>query len=557
MTDRRADDSPRGTKSPDTGRQVPHDLGAEEALLGAALLSAEALVVLAKQVRPDDFYKPAHGHIAEALTRCYEEDLPADPVTVRDLLQRAGLLEAIGPESILVELQARTPSTSNAARYAAIVHDHATLRRLLASAGAIEEHVYGWSSKGLDDAHAAVLRAQELVAGVASQNGSRAYSALEFADVAALLDGDLPKIDPDFLTRSDGQRLFYAARMHTIQGEPTGGKTWIVLAAIVELLAVGGSALYLDYEDSAVGILGRLLALGAHPADLRDRFVYLKQDGPFGATEKIELSSRLRTLNPDLAVIDGVAEALSREGLSEDRATEVVAWIEKLPRWLTRSGAAVVMLDHVAKDRETRGRWARGSGAKLAAIDGAAYEVVVKQAFSRKRAGRLDLRVAKDRPGGVGAVGEIAATIHVTPHADGERVVLEVLPEQAPTSTADAWKPTILMAKVSEELERSTVPLTARAVVELVGGKKDLVRQAIGRLVSEGWVRRVRNGSIEELRLVTPYNSEGPAPDLPPPPDELFDVVTTEDPGPPPSNVVPGPGHPLYRPEDDPHGAGF
>ena len=106
-------DTPRRTAG--VGRIPPHNLEAEESLLGAMLLSAAAVASAVEVVSRDDFYKPAHGHIFDAITSLYGAGEPVDPVTVADELRRADLLEAIGGASILVDLQATTPATSNAA----------------------------------------------------------------------------------------------------------------------------------------------------------------------------------------------------------------------------------------------------------------------------------------------------------------------------------------------------------------------------------------------------------------------------------------------------------
>jgi hypothetical protein len=549
--DRRGQRTRRHAEQTTPGRVPPHDVAAEVALLGAAMLSTDALEVLVHRVTPQDFYTPGLGHVAAAAIDLFEQGSDrADPILLARKLTELGVLDGVavtdrsgfvvtGPAA-LVTIQASTPATTNAAKYADLVHDLATLRRVIAAASEIAELGYQRGPLSLDVSET-VIRAQALLADVATSATPGGMSTLDFGDLEALLAGTLPKIEPDFLSRTDGQPLFYAGRMHVLHGEPSSGKSWIALVAALEVLNIGGAVLYLDYEDSLAGIASRMLALGAQPDDLAARFVYVKQDGPFGPGEKLELGARLRTLNPDLVVIDGVAEALTRDGLSEDKATDVVGWIEKLPRWLARSGAAVVMLDHVAKDRENRGRWQRGSGAKLGAVDGAAYEVIVRRSFSRKREGEVDLKIAKDRPGGVGELGAVAASVTITPHADGERVVVELGPPREPTSVADPWKPTILMKRVSDELERAVTPLTGKAIVNLIGGgNPKLVREAIARLEAEGWVRTYRAGSTALLRLVQPY-TEG---DKPPPPADapptLLDDMDAE------------PEQPLGDDPDDP-----
>src|SRR6187431_801344 len=103
------------------GRVPPHSIQAEESLLGAMLLSKDAIAAAVEVVNADDFYKPAHGHVFDAITSLYSGGEPVDPVTVAEELRRAGLLEAIGGSGLLVTLQSATPATTSASRYARIV----------------------------------------------------------------------------------------------------------------------------------------------------------------------------------------------------------------------------------------------------------------------------------------------------------------------------------------------------------------------------------------------------------------------------------------------------
>ena len=91
--------------------------------------------------------------------RCTARGEPVDPVTVADELRRAGLLDAIGGPAALLSLQANTPATSNAGRYAQIVEEHALLRRLIGVAGEIAELGYAVPddvTKALDSAESMV-----------------------------------------------------------------------------------------------------------------------------------------------------------------------------------------------------------------------------------------------------------------------------------------------------------------------------------------------------------------------------------------------------------------
>ncbi len=127
---------------PSPGRVPPHNLEAEESLLGAMLLSRDAIASAVETVHAADFYKPSHGHVFDAITSLYAAGEPADPVTVAEELQRAGMIDAVGGSAALISLQARTPATTSAAKYAKIVEERALLRRLIGVANDIAETAY-------------------------------------------------------------------------------------------------------------------------------------------------------------------------------------------------------------------------------------------------------------------------------------------------------------------------------------------------------------------------------------------------------------------------------
>ncbi len=135
------EDGPSGRRT-SPGRVPPHNIQAEESLLGAMLLSRDAVASASETVTSASFYKPAHGHIYDAVSTLTARGEPVDPVTVADELRRADLLDQLGGPSVLLSLQANTPATSNAGRYAQIVEDHALLRRLITVASEISELGY-------------------------------------------------------------------------------------------------------------------------------------------------------------------------------------------------------------------------------------------------------------------------------------------------------------------------------------------------------------------------------------------------------------------------------
>src|SRR5271170_5742706 len=92
----RPSSSSEGAVATASSRVPPHSLEAEESLLGAMLLSRDAIAAALERCSATDFYRPSHGHIFAAITALYGEGEPADAVTVAEALRRSGSLEYIG-----------------------------------------------------------------------------------------------------------------------------------------------------------------------------------------------------------------------------------------------------------------------------------------------------------------------------------------------------------------------------------------------------------------------------------------------------------------------------
>jgi replicative DNA helicase len=139
------------------------------------MLEAEAIATAAGVLRADDFYKPAHAHIFDAVHALYAAGQPVDPVTVADELRRNGLLETVGGHQVLVDIMASTPATTNASGYARIVEEHALLRRLIGVAGEIAEIGYGMP----EDVTKALDRAESMVYDVNQRRVTDTTSKIE------------------------------------------------------------------------------------------------------------------------------------------------------------------------------------------------------------------------------------------------------------------------------------------------------------------------------------------------------------------------------------------
>ena len=113
-------DTDRGRSAPGGGRIPPSAIEVEESLVGAMLLSQEAVSIAYETVQPEDFYRPLHGQIFSAIIALANAAEPVDYVTVQAKLQERG---AIAVElAVLSSLQMNTPSAANAQHYACLLY---------------------------------------------------------------------------------------------------------------------------------------------------------------------------------------------------------------------------------------------------------------------------------------------------------------------------------------------------------------------------------------------------------------------------------------------------
>jgi replicative DNA helicase len=132
----RTDQHPRASRGrlrpvPDPDRQPPHNLEAEEAVLGAVLASGQLLAEVAALLEEADFYRPAHRAIWRALLRLADRDQPTDPVTVLGELDDSGELADVGGGPFLHTLVEAVPTVANAGYYARLVAETARRRRVI------------------------------------------------------------------------------------------------------------------------------------------------------------------------------------------------------------------------------------------------------------------------------------------------------------------------------------------------------------------------------------------------------------------------------------------
>ena len=342
----------------------------------------------------------------------------------------------------------------------------------------------------IDHLEAARAMYEDALCGSPAQPGTDSAGAWHPIDLIPVLAGECTIPPPALLARDDGAHLLYSGRLHIFLGEPESLKSWLAFYAAAQELSRGQHVAYLDYEDAAGSAVERLLAFGAKPDDIEAHFSYFEAP-PACLDEQAKgllLSVTAERGQVSLAIFDGVTEAMAALGLDPNVGRDVAALYAGAPRWFAKAGAAVVLLDHVTKNREGRGRWAIGSERKLSGIDGAAYSLDTLQSFGRERTGKVKVSVVKDRPGYVRhqeGQQHMIATFELHSWPDG-RITPHLAAAEMENRDAP-FRPTMLMERVSRTLEGAAEPLSQNQICSLTLGKKKDLILALSRLNEDGF----------------------------------------------------------------------
>jgi hypothetical protein len=350
--------------------------------------------------------------------------------------------------------------------------------------------------------------------------GWRPVDILQFLDKA-------PLRGPSLFTREDNVSLLYPGLVNAFVGEPEGMKSWAWQFCAVQVLERGGRVLVLDFENSARTVLPRMQVLGATREQLMRDFCYIAPSSPLGdplVTSRLQGYSRRPTRDYceffdlvaagdfALVVIDGVTDAMALHGLDADRSNSDAAIFDRyLLKPIASLGATVLVIDHVPKEKDSRGVYAIGAQHKRAAITGAQYGFTIAKPFGRGCHGVAHLYLQKDKPGDVAPYASKnrrqVADLHL--RSVDDRVEASLEPPEASTGTAagEEWLP-LLMEKASLFIEAND-GFSKNAICEQVGVNRSSARTALEHLVSDGYVAIEKGRRRSQLHhSVKPYRAQ-------------------------------------------------
>ena len=245
----------------------PQDLNAEQSVLGAMLLSKDAVADVIESLQEGDFYKPAHATIYGAILDIFGKGEPADAITVANYLTKAGVLSNIGGAAYLHTLVASVPTAANASYYGRIVSERAILRRLVDAGTRIAQMGYS----GDAEVDALVDRAQAEVYEVTTRRTSEDYAQLSDIMPGALEEieaiekgGNTVGVPTGFKELDDLTHGLHPGQLIIVAARPAVGKSTLALDfARAASVKNGQTSVIFSLEMSRHEIVMRLLSAEA------------------------------------------------------------------------------------------------------------------------------------------------------------------------------------------------------------------------------------------------------------------------------------------------------
>ncbi len=359
----------------------PHNLEAERSVIGAGLLSKEALSDVVEILRPDDFYDGANKEIFQVMFDMFRENKPVDLVTVRNEMKSRKVLEMAGGVSYIGSLSSEVPSTTNASEYAKIVAEKAAIRRLILTSEEIREKSF---DEDLDTENILNFAEQEIFS-ISQSRQKRDYTPLkevlmtdiDILDDAVKNQGKINGVTTGFSQLDNITNGLHRSDLIIVAARPSMGKTAFALN-IAQNAATKGDAnvLVFSLEMSKEQLGQRLLAMEAR-VDMEniqkgrldhndwDR-IMLAADTLAGAKINIddspdlsifEIKNKCRRMKAesglDLVVIDYLT-LMGVEGRSESRQQEITALSRGLKLLAREIDCPVVVLSQLSRAPEQR-----------------------------------------------------------------------------------------------------------------------------------------------------------------------------------------------------------
>lgn len=352
-----------------TAPKIPHDVFAEEAVIGSILINPDCLSEVTDILDPKDFYIHRNRWALEAMLLCVTESNPIDILTVEDALRRLGYLNEFGGAARLTELAGVPPSSLNAVSYARIVKQHSIRRAMIDRANRMAQIAYNLKlstnelESGVDEVMA-VVPSSSKVTGRPASDVAEDLKAEVMANAPACVPSYIPAIDKriggyefgkltiqvgysrigksTFYTQIAEVANFQNFRVLTIQRESPEGD--VVLRRVLSAEKI--SIAKWRNRDLTVDERKRIIAsLDAYKQNHKNIII----DDQAYTLKDLEKS--IRHHRPDLVIVDDASNMAEEK---DDKTTSLVYLTKTLKYFAKKYKCAIVLLHHPDNNEASR-----------------------------------------------------------------------------------------------------------------------------------------------------------------------------------------------------------
>nr|DAJ28502.1 MAG TPA: DnaB-like replicative helicase [Caudoviricetes sp.]DAY15729.1 MAG TPA: DnaB-like replicative helicase [Caudoviricetes sp.] len=214
-------------------RILPHDLVAEQSVLGAVFISPETMISLADELTPDDFYKPANKIVFKTMLSLLEKGEPIDATTMVSALTNQGDISNIGGINYVVELVNSTPTSKNVEHYAKLVKEKATLRKVIAELSESLSSAY----QGDISINEIIEKTEKSILDISNQNAGTGFrnvadildTHMQIVETRSQTDGFVTGLSTGFVGLDKITTGLHEGNLIILAARPAMGKTALAL----------------------------------------------------------------------------------------------------------------------------------------------------------------------------------------------------------------------------------------------------------------------------------------------------------------------------------------
>lgn len=285
------------------GKVPPHDIEAEQAVLGSMLTDKDAVIAAMETLKPESFYREDDKAIYEAMQNLYSRAEPIDLITLKNELETMSKLEQVGGLEYLANLPEKAPTSANVQKYISIVEEKSMLRSLIKTANEIIDLGYSQSEEVED----IMDHAEKKIFDIMQNKNQKGYSPIKdvlvdsFTQLEELYNRKqhitgVPTGFNDLDYRTAG---LHGSELILIAARPAMGKTAFALNLAANAAIRGGAGVAIfSLEMSKEQLVNRMLCSEAMVDSNKMRTGKLEED------DWAKLASAIGPLSESNIVID-------------------------------------------------------------------------------------------------------------------------------------------------------------------------------------------------------------------------------------------------------------